>query len=112
VLSHSDNTAEAYPALLGQSDSSRTFSSGDAATPNYDNVTLASSSSYLQWRPSKGNVTAKSDDCDAFSNGLASCKFVHQAIGQIVTSLENCEERNVTHWVTPKHRGATMETYV
>jgi hypothetical protein len=104
--------------VIGQSDSSRTFSSPEGVTPNYDDVTtLDSSSSYLLWRPSNGASIYKTRlFCDAMesdvdSNAISSCKFVHQAIGHIVTSLENCEERKATLWVTPKDHTA-METYV
>ncbi len=88
-----------------------------------DGLTSASSSSYLQWRPSSTLVT-KCDKSRHFfevmPNGDANCdgignsfNFVHQAIGQIVSSLENCEERKVTLWITPNdHSSASMETYV
>lgn len=109
-------SAESSDAVLmtndiTQSQSLRTFSSAEGVTPNYDDVittnsddcvTLASLADNV--RPNNNGVSLfKSDDCDVFSS-----KFVHQAIGQMVTSLENCEER---HWLKAKHR-AVMETYV
>ena len=109
-------SAESSDAVLmtndvTQSQSLRTFSSAEGVTPNYDDVitpnsddcvTLASSANTV--RPScNGGSLFKSDDCDVFSS-----KFVHQAIGQMVTSLESCEER---HWLKAKHR-TVMETYV
>ena len=103
--------------VIGQSFSSRTFSSPEGVTPNYDDVTLDSSSSYLQWKPSSGATIYKTKlfidamEGDVESNAISSCKFVHQAIGHIVSSLESCEERKVTLWVTPKDYTA-METYV
>jgi len=49
-------------------------------------------------------------NCDGIGNSF---NFVHQAIGQIVSSLENCEERKVALWITPNdHSSASMETYV
>ena len=108
-------------SVTNKSESSDTFSSPDGGTSN-------SSSSYLQWKPSVNDVTLKSRtllnvmQCDKICDGLtvkcdqisnsSSCKFVHQAIGQIVTSIESCEERKATFWVSPKHQSSSMETYV
>lgn len=92
----------------------------DDVTLNCDDMTMAScdvesftlaastSSRFLHSRPQHKAVVVDERGImsDVFSN-----KYVHQAIGQIVTSLESCEERKLLSWVSPK-RNVTMETYV